>query len=1329
MRDSERLPRFGLSLFGRFELTTSDGAIPLPGRKLAGLLAYLACTAPRPQSREKLANLLWGSHFEAQARQNLRQSLVRLRRVLGQEAIFSDDHEVWLAPGVIDCDAVRFEALILEGSRASLAAAADLYRNPLLTDLNIEEEAWSEWRDRERERLEELAVDSMVRHGQHALQSGNPESALKNANRAIAVNGLREDAHRLIIQALTATGRKAEALKRYQDLVVLLKRELNTEPDAVTRSLVAGLRSARPSDSAPAREPSSSAEEPGPEAVAVVAARDSDAPPQLLHRGSRQQRQLTIMACDLIGATPLAADRDLEDVHDQIIAFHQLAANIAAQFHGFVAQHQGNGLLLYFGYPAAHEHDAEHAVRAGLAIVDAVRILSAPAGGPLRASVGIATGLVVIGEKPAPGDMRQQLAIGETPDLAMRLRAAAAPGEVAIAADTRRLLGQLFEYRALPDIEVKGLPQAVTAWHVLGEAVGVSRFDARRAGSLSALVGRREEIELLVRRWDQAKSGAGRVVVLSGEPGIGKSRIVESVLEMLEDGRHRRLRYFCSPHHTHSALYPVIAQLERAANFEPGSGVSARIDRLEALLAPTTTNLPLDVALIAELVGVPMDGRYPALAISPQQRREMTLNALLNQLSGGAAQNPVLIVVEDAHWIDPTSLDLLDTMVARAANLPLLLLVTVRPGFQPSWVGQPHVTMLPLSRLGRSESAGIIGDIARDKALPEAIVEHILSRTDGVPLFIEELTRTLLEDGPLRGASDGSVLDGALPPLAIPTTLQASLAARLDLLGGAAKDVASIGAAIGREFSHELIAAISAPAPLDLDAALGRLTGSGLVTRRGTPPLASYSFKHALVQDAAYVTMLGSQRRQLHADIASALIKPSPTQTESQPEIVAHHFTEAGLAREATDYWIKAGRLAHARWANREAASFFERALRGLETLPETTAMMEQAIDLRFDLKTSLLPLGQFGRILGYLYEAEALAKRLGDARRLCLASVHMCQTLGLSGNPQDAVKFGRHAHLLADSLGELSLRVAASLFLGIACFSTLHYAEAESLFLKVLEHLEGELSFQQFSLAGFPAVSARSFLTRICADQGNFERGIVHGEEGIRLAEAVDHPYSLAIVCWCLADLLATRGELSRAVALLERGLTVAREWNLPFLVAGSSGSLGYAYAHLGRTTEGLPLMEQALTVFENMGHRFAQALFLTPMGEACMLAGRHTDALKFAGKALALARENGQRSGEAAALRLLGEASGQDGSPEQAEGYCREALALAKEFDLRPLVARCHHGLGKLYLHAGRRVQAGEQLAAARAMYLDMDMRYWLEQADAELSRLPHLTQMSED
>ncbi len=1320
MRDSVPLPRFGLSLFGRFELTTNDGVVSLPGRKLAGLLAYLACTAPRRQPREKLANLLWGSHFETQARQNLRQSLVRLRRILGQDSLCSDDNDVWLAPGVIDCDAVRFETLIVEGSRASLAAAADLYRNPLLTDLNIEEDAWSEWRDQERERLDGMAVDSMVRHGQHALQSGHAESALRTANRAIAVNALREDAHRLVIQALTANGRKAEALKRYQDLVALLKRELNTEPDAVTQSLVAELRNARPSDAARTNEPPDGIRVRETEAAAV-AERDDDAPPsESLRPGGRQQRQLTIMACQLIGAMPLSAERDPEDVHDQIVAFHQVAARIAMQFHGFVAQHQGNGVLIYFGYPMAREHDAEHAVRAGLAIVDAVRTLNAPAGTAPRASVGIATGLVVIGEKPGPGDLRQHVAIGETPNLATRLQDVAGPGEVAIAAGTRRLLGQLFDTRALPDIEVKGLREPVPAWQVLGEAVGVSRFDARRADSLSALVGRQEETELLLRRWNQAKSGAGRVVLISGEPGIGKSRIVESVLTCLEDEQHRRLRYYCSPHHAHSALYPLIIQLQRAANFEPGSSAGARINRLEALLAPATKNLARDVALIAELLGVPSDGRYPALAISPQEKREMTLNALLNQLSAGTVQTPGLIVIEDAHWIDPTSLDLLDAIAARAANLPLLLLITVRPEFQPSWIGQPHVTLLPLGRLGRSDSAGIIDDVAGGKPLPEPVVEQILSRADGIPLFVEELTRTLIEQELLRETSDSEGTEGSRRSLAIPATLQASLAARLDLLG-AAKDVASIGASIGREFSYELIAAISALPPVDLDAALQRLTASGLVSRRGSPPQASYTFKHALVQDAAYVAMLRSRRQQLHADIADTLVERFPALAETHPEIVAHHFAEAARAREAADHWIKAGRLAHARWANREAASFFERGLRCLATLPQTRDTMEQAIDLRFDLKTSLFPLGQFARIVAYLREAEALARDLDDPGRLCLASVHMCQTLSLSGRPQDAVKFGRDAHRLAEQLGELSLRISASLFLGLACFSTLHYGESESHYLNVLDLLDGDARRQQFSLAGYPAVTAHGFLARIYADQGKFARGIAHGEEGIRLAEAVDHPYSLGIVSWCFADLLASRGELNRAVVVLERGLAVAREWNLPFLVAGNSGSLGHAYALLGQTAEGLPLMEQALSVFEKMGHRFAQALFLSPLGEAYLFAGRQADALRAAGRALTLARENGQRSGEAAALRLLGEASSGDSSPDQAEGHYRAALALADELDLRPLAARCRHGLGKLYVNAGRPDQARDELAAAATMYREMEMRFWLVQAEAELTGLP--------
>ena len=594
-----------------------------------------------------------------------------------------------------------------------------------------------------------------------------------------------------------------------------------------------------------------------------------------------------------------------------ITIFHQAVADVVARFNGFVAQYQGNGVLVYFGYPAAHEHDAEQAVRAELAIIDAVGALKAPAGEILQASAGIATGLVVVSDMPTTDNMRQRVAIGETPNLAVRLQGIAASGNVVIAASTRRLVGQMFDCRALRGREVKGLPQPVEVWQVLGEAADISRFDARRPSALTPLVGRQEEIDLLLRRWDQAKLGEGRVVLLSGEPGIGKSRITESLMAKLEGEPHTRLRYFCSPHHTHSQLHPFVAQLERAAGFEPGSSASAKLDKLKALLKPTTKNVRRDVALIAELLAIPADGRYPALAVSPQQKREMTLTAILDQLDGAAAPGPVLIVFEDIHWIDPTSLDLLGRAVARVANLPALLVVTCRSDFQPSWGDQPHVAILPLNRLGRRDSTGIIKGVTQNKALPDNVVEHILLHTDGVPLFIEEFTRSLLESGLLRETTKSYVLDQPLPPLAVPTTLQASLVAHLDRLGSA-KHVALIGAAIGREFSHELIAAVSALAPMDLEAALERLTASAIVSRRGTPPDANYLFRHALIQDAAYVTMLKSRRRQLHTSIAKVLVEQFPALVESQPEVVARHFTEAGLTREAVDYWVKAGRLARA---------------------------------------------------------------------------------------------------------------------------------------------------------------------------------------------------------------------------------------------------------------------------------------------------------------------------------------------------------------------------------------------------------------------------------
>jgi class 3 adenylate cyclase/DNA-binding SARP family transcriptional activator len=1330
-------PRFGLSLLGGFELTGPGGVVDLPSKKLAGLLAYLACTAPRPQSREKLSALLWGSHFDAQAKQNLRQALSRLRKVLGEDALESDGEVVSLNEAAVICDVSRFEILVGEGSRDALSEAADLYRGRLIDDVTVSEQGWNEWLTGERERLLDLALGAMMGLGDQELAVGRAEHALKAGQRAIALNNMREDAHRLIVRALAATGRKAEALKHYQDLVALLKRELNTEPDPATRSLAAELRATQPPSRSPTVEPARPQPDPvlpfadmrvDPEREANAespAARGHEASSAIAVRSTNpERRQLTILVCNMVGSMPLSARLDPEDMHDLIAAFHKAVADVVSRFDGFVAQYLGDGVLVYFGYPAAGEHDAEQAMRAGLAILEAVGTLKAYSGVTLQASVGIATGLVVVGERPGTSDIQRRVAIGEAPNVAAQLQALASPGEVVIAASTHRLVGRMFDCRALSAIEVKGLPRPVEAWQVRGEAAGVSRFEARRVGTLSPLMGRQEEIELLMRRWEHAQLGEGRVVLLSGEPGIGKSRIAESLLARLEGEQRACLRYSCSPHHTHSPLYPFIAQLEQAAGFEPGCDASEKLDKLEVLLKLTAKNVSRDVALFAELLAVPADARYPAVAVSPPQKREMTLTALLDQLEGVAAQRPVLIVFEDVHWIDPTSLDLLDRMVARAANMRTLLVVTVRPEFQPTWVGQPHVTMLPLSRLGRRDSAGIIAGITKDKALPKPIVEQMLLQTDGVPLFIEELTCTLLESGLLRETTDRYVLDGLLRPLAIPTTLQASLAARLDRLGSV-KDVAQIGAAIGREFSHEMIAAVSASAPADLDAALERLTASGLISRRGTPPEATYSFKHALVQDAAYAMMLKSRRRQLHAGIANVLVERFSALAETLPEVVAHHFAEAGLASESIAYWLKAGRLAYARSASREAVSSFERALAVLETLPESPSTLESAFDTRLELRPVLLLLSEVRRALERLREAEALAERLNDDRRRGQVYVWTMNIHVLLGELDEALGTGTRALEIAERLGDLRLRILAT-----TCLAHAHYFRGEHERVVVLATdnlgaLPADWVSEHFGVLTVPAsVLDRCWLILSLAELGRFAEAAEPQAEAIRFAAPTQLAFAIGYAHMSVGTVHLQRGDWAQARPLFEYATAVMlRAGNEAIVLPKSVAASAWVLAQLGETSEALSRLREGEQLLEGQAARgFVGAIgdLYQQLGRAALVLGRLNDARRLGERAVASSPR--QRGFAAHALHLLGDVATHpdrfDGEP--GEAHYRQALGLAEGLGMRPLVAHCHLGLGKVCLRTGKPVQARDHLATATTMYRDMGMTYWLEQAEAEMRQL---------
>ena len=605
---------------------------------------------------------------------------------------------------------------------------------------------------------------------------------------------------------------------------------------------------------------------------------------------------------------------------------------------------------IYFGYPQAHEDDAERAVRAGLELVAAVGALKTHA--PLQTRVGIATGLVVVGDLIGSGASHEQAIVGETPNLAARLQGIAEPNEVVIAEDTRKLIGHLFDLEDLGATDLKGIAGPVLCSVVLRPASVESRFDAFHTGGLTELVGREEEVELILRRWSKAKSGEGQVVLLSGEPGIGKSRLTAALMEHLAAERYTRLRYFCTPQHTDSALYPIISQMERAASFAHDDTAHAKLNKLDVLLARSFT-ASQDAALLAEMLSLPNDGRYPTVELAPQEKRQKTLETLVAQLETLSRSNPALMVFEDVHWSDPTSLEVLARTVDRVKTLSVLLAITYRPEFEPPWIGRPYVTTLNLNRLGDREIAAMISRVAGNKALPDSIRQDIIERTDGIPLFVEEMTKAVLEAHG-EDSIERTIAAAPSPSVNVPASLHASLMARLDRLG-AAKEVAQIGAAIGREFTHALLAAVVRMPEQELGSALDRIIRAGLLFRQGAPPHASYLFKHALIQDAAYGTLLREPRHALHARIADTLERGFPDVAENQPEILARHCTEAGLIEKAAGYWGKAGQRSLERSALVEAVTQLTRALEQITTIPGTPALRRDQIKLQVGLMNTLM--------------------------------------------------------------------------------------------------------------------------------------------------------------------------------------------------------------------------------------------------------------------------------------------------------------------------------------------------------------------------------------
>jgi class 3 adenylate cyclase/predicted ATPase len=930
-------------------------------------------------------------------------------------------------------------------------------------------------------------------------------------------------------------------------------------------------------------------------------------------QNSAERRQVTVMFSDLVGSTALSARMDPEDLREVISAYQRCVADAVRRFDGFVAKYMGDGVLVYFGYPQAHEDDAERAVRAGLELIRAVTALGVTVS--LQTRVGIATGLVVVGDIVGSGEAQERGVVGETPNLAARLQGTAAPNTVVIAEGTRRLLGNLFELHDLGAKDLKGIAGSARAWLALRARSVESRFEALHTRGLTALVGREEELELLLRRWSQAKTGEGQVVLLSGEAGIGKSRLTAALLERLAAEPHSRLRYFCSPQHTDSAFYPIISHMERAAGLAHDDAPQARLDKLDAVLAQTSTS-PEDAALFAEMLSLPNDGRYPALALSPEQRRQRTLEALTAQVARLASRQPVLMIFEDAHWTDPTSLEAFGRTVDRIKTLPVLLIVTFRPEFNPPWVGQSRVTSVTLNRLGEREATAIIARLVGNKDLPADVMAEIVERTDGIPLFVEEMTKAVLE---AEGEGEARRTVAAVPSraLAVPASLHASLMARLDRLGPA-KEVAQVGAAIGREFSHALLASVMRKPGAELGSAVDRLIDAGLLFRQGVPPHATYLFKHVLVQDAAYGTLLREARRALHARIAETLEGEFAEIAESQPELLARHSTEAGLIEKAVSFWRTAGQRSLARSALLEGAEQLKRALDQIATLPATPALRGEEIKLHVAFANALTLTGNF--VDGKEHYDRALA--IYDPAEHGPLTTRSGRDVGvalLSSRSGCLWNLGYLAASLRD--GERAVKNARE----IGQASTLLYALDQS-----------------------------GFNHTLC---GNYAAASAQVDELIALADERTAPYWKATGTAMQGYLFALTGNASNAVRAITTAITSLRSTGATLHEPRHLWYLAMAYAELGQLDDARHCIEDAIEKVERSKGKWCEAEVHRIAGEIALksLAPDPEKAEAYFARALAVARQQQAKTMELRAAMSLARLWRDLGKPQQA----RELLA----------------------------------------------------------------------
>ncbi len=1055
-----------------------------------------------------------------------------------------------------------------------------------------------------------------------------------------------------------------------------------------------------------------------PNASRSTAASSEPRPPETARSGhGAERRQLTVVFCDMVGSTALSARLDPEDLHEIMRRYQESCAEVIARFEGHIGHYIGDGILAYFGYPKAHEDDAHRAIRAGLEIVEAIRQLDdelTDLGVSVSVRVGINTGVVVVGDI-GTGEFRDEMAVvGETPNVAARLQSVAEPGAVVVGERTRRLAEGLFVFEELGPHAIRGIDEPVAVFRVREATGAPSRFEATAIRGLTPLVGRDEEIRLLLSRWEDAKAGEGQVVLLTGEPGIGKSRIIQAFRDLVRREQVSVLRYYCSPFYVHSALHPVLDQLERAADLKKSNSPEVKLDKLEALLGRGTDQVARTAALLAPLLSIPTGERYPPLDVAPERKKALTLEALLEQLKG-LATRPLLILLEDAHWIDATSSELFHLVIDRIQRMPVLLLIAYRPSFTPPWTGFPHITSLSLSHLSHRQAAALVDKVTRGRKLPAEVLDHIVTRTDGVPLYVEELTKTMLELSALEATADGFRLTGPLPLLSIPESLHDSLMARLDRLAGV-KDVAHLAATLGRVFSYELLAAVSPLDQVALKDALDQLVEAELIYRRGAPPDVIYEFKHALVQEAAYSSLLRSKRHELHRQIGETLESRFAETAEARPELLAHHFREAALPARAFPYAIRAGDAAASRYAATEARASFQEALDLARSLPPQEDAWRAQIEAVLRLASVAQNRTHYEQDLRNLEQVFSLAEAIADHDSLCRIQYWIGRINYVLGRFDHAVEFAGKALMIAEGLGGADKFTAdpVNLMGRIHCLrgearDAIHYSARN---VEQMRRLGNRI--EEAAMSGVLAFAYGM--------HGDFDKAFEAAAHGIKLGRRIEHLPTQAACLFFSGVVRGWHGDVDAAAPEFEEALDLCHKSGDIFRQYLTHGWRGQGHLLAANQDAAEVDLKRCLELGDKIGTTFHRGAFQAFNAKLRLLQGEIGEALRQSSEALEIATETAQAWSRSIALRIHAEAllALQPPRVEQAEAEIRSAVEIQERRECLFDLAWSRLALGYLFAAKSELERAREACSQAGRMFEDMGIgagRRWIERLRAEL------------